>query len=97
NAATDVPETITIVKAGERIAFAALKTRAFGGPSFRVRASASSGLPVSFQAAGKCALRGSLVRLTGAGRCSVTASQAGDANYNSAASVKRSFAVMCRV
>src|SRR5213078_4795373 len=56
-------------------------------------ATATSGLGVSFAAAGNCTLSGSSVHITGAGSCTVTASQAGDGNYNAAASVGRSFTI----
>ena len=42
----------------------------------------SSGLPVSFWAGGSCTVTGSTVHLTGAGSCSIVASQGGDTNYN---------------
>ena len=41
----------------------------------------------------KCTIAGATVTLTGAGSCTVTASQAGDANYNAAAPVARSFTI----
>ena len=59
----------------------------------RSQATASSGLPVSFAAAGAARCRASTVHITGAGSCTVTASQAGDANYNPAADVAQSFAI----
>src|SRR5205823_1164487 len=58
-----------------------------------VNATASSGLPVSFVAAYQCSVSGTTVHLTGAGSCLITASQGGDAGYNPAPDVQRSFII----
>jgi hypothetical protein len=58
-----------------------------------VSATASSGLPVTYTASGKCSISGSLVTLTGAGSCTITAHQPGDATYNPAADVARTFQI----
>src|SRR6185436_9584639 len=62
-------------------------------PDFTVSATASSGLPVSFSATDNCTVSGNVVHLTGAGSCTITASQAGDATYAPAVDVSRSFAI----
>jgi hypothetical protein len=54
-------------------------------------------LPVSFAASGSCTVSGSSVHITGAGSCTITASQPGNANYNAATNVSRSFPIRCRV
>ena len=57
-------------------------------------ATASSGLPVSFGAAGACTVLVDEVSLTGAaGTCTITASQAGNDNWNAATPVDQSFEV----
>jgi hypothetical protein len=59
-------------------------------------ASASSGLPVSFSGGtpGVCAVApNGRVTPLGIGVCSVTASQTGNANYDAAPSVTRTFAI----
>src|SRR5207302_2524647 len=89
--ATNVPQTFTIAKANQTITFNALANKTFGDPDFNVSATASSGLSVSFAAAGNCTIAGNTVHLTGAGSCTITASQAGDANYNAATNVPQSF------
>ncbi|MBI4485807.1 MAG: Ig-like domain repeat protein, partial [Acidobacteria bacterium] len=71
----------------------ALPDRTFGDPDFVVTATASSGLPVSFSAAGQCTVAGTTVHLTGAGSCTITASQGGNAGFNAAPDVVRSFAI----
>jgi hypothetical protein len=98
--AANVSRTFAIAKLGQTITFGPLASKTYGAPDFRVSASASSGLPVSFTASGKCALNGVTVHLTGAGSCTVTASQPGDAYYDPAPVVSRSFSIKrprCRV
>src|SRR4029077_13090949 len=60
---------------------------------FAVNATSDSGLSVSFSTTGNCTVSGNTVHLTGAGPCTITASQAGDNNYNAATSVDQSFTV----
>ena len=93
NAAPSVPQTFSIAKASQTITFGALPNRPFGTPDFTVSASASSGLTVGFAATGNCTLTGVTVHITSAGSCTITASQAGDTNFNAAASVPRSFTI----
>jgi hypothetical protein len=80
-------------KTSQTITFGPLADRTFGDPPFTVSATASSGLPVSFGAAGSCTVAGNLVTLTGVGACTITASQAGDVGFNPAADVARTFTV----
>jgi uncharacterized repeat protein (TIGR01451 family) len=75
----------------QTITFGALAGKTFGDPDFGVSATASSGLSVSFGATGNCTVTGNTVHLTGAGSCTITAKQAGDANYHAAADVPQSF------
>jgi hypothetical protein len=79
-----LPQTIT---------FSPLPNKAFGDPSFDVTGTASSGLAVTFTAAGQCSVSGNTVTLTGTGSCTVTAHQAGHSNYNAAPDVPRSFTI----
>lgn len=93
NAATPVTRTFAIGKADQQISFGALANKAVGDADFNVTATASSQLTVAFVAAGNCTVNGRLVHLTGAGQCSITASQDGNTDYNSAAPVVRSFSI----
>jgi hypothetical protein len=100
NPAPDVSQSFTIAKAGQTITFGPLANKRYGAPNFRVSATASSGLAVSFAASGRCTVRAATVHLTGPGSCTVTASQPGDANYNAAPNVSRTFSIArppCRV
>jgi uncharacterized delta-60 repeat protein len=63
------------------------------GDVFTVAAAATSGLPVTFAAAGSCAVSGNTVQLSGVGSCAITASQPGNATWFAATPVPRTFAV----
>ena len=91
--APDVSRTFTIARASQTISFGPLADKTFGDPDFAVSATASSGLAVSFAAAGNCTVSGNTVHLTSAGSCTITASQAGNANYQPAANVPRTFTI----
>jgi hypothetical protein len=93
NAAPNAVESTAAQKASQTINFGALSDKTFGDPDFSVVATATSGLPVTFGAAGNCTVSGNLVHIAGAGSCTVTASQVGDANYSAAASVPRGFSI----
>ena len=93
NAAADVLRSFQIDKATQTINFDALPGKTFGDADFVVNASSSSGLSVALAASGQCTISGLNVHITGAGGCNVTASQLGDANYNAAADVLRSFQI----
>jgi hypothetical protein len=92
-AAPDVSQTFTVAKASQTITFEELADRTFGDAPFTVDASASSSLPVTFSVSGDCTATGASLSITGAGQCAVTASQAGDGNYEPAASVERTFTI----
>ncbi len=93
NPAPNVPRAFSIVKANQTINFVPLADMTFGDGPFAVSAAASSGLVVGFAVVGNCTLAGNTVTMTGAGSCTVTASQPGDANYDAATDVVRSFAI----
>ncbi len=92
-AAPSVPQSFAIAKGNQAITFGALANEVFGNPDFAVAASASSSLAVNFSASGACSVAGSSVHLTGAGSCTITASQAGNANYNPAPDVSQAFSI----
>ena len=64
-----------------------------GAPDFAVSATASSNLAASFTATGNCSVTGFTVHVSGAGSCTITASQAGDSNYDAAPSVPQSLTI----
>ena len=85
--------TLTITQASQTIGFPA--TGATYGQSDLNPASASSGLAVSYSnPSGKCYVGVSgLIELTGAGSCTVTATQAGNTDYQAASPVTQTFSV----
>ena len=93
NPAPNVVRSFSISASNQTITFAALPDKTFGDADFTVSATASSGLAVTFTAAGSCTVTGSTVHITGAGSCTITASQAGNANFNPAPDVSRTFAI----
>jgi hypothetical protein len=93
NAATPVARTFAIAKADQQITFEALANKTVGEADFNVAATASSNLGVAFSAVGNCTVTGTLVHLTGAGQCAITASQDGNADYNSGTPVARTFSI----
>jgi hypothetical protein len=92
-APSSAPITHTVVRADQTVTFGALAGKTYGDPDFSVGAAASSGLAVSYGAAGDCTVSGSTVHITGAGSCTITASQAGDGNYNPAPDVAQTFSI----
>ena len=88
NAAAPVARTFSIGKADQQITFAALADRKFGEADFDLAATASSNLAVSLCGEWRPAKWPiTKVHLIGAGQCTITASQDGDANINAAAPV----------
>ena len=99
-AAPQAVDLVAAQKARQSIAFGPLANKTYGAPDFRVIATASSGYAVLFAAHGSCTIRRETVHLTGAGSCTVTASEPGDADYNPAPAVSRTFSIArapCRV
>ncbi len=102
NAATPVEQTFTIAKASQVITFNGLDSKKYLDPAFSVAAAATggaSGNPVTFavkNATDKCTTggtNGATVSLTGAGSCTIVASQAGNSNYAAATAVERTFSI----
>jgi hypothetical protein len=93
NAAAPVDQSFSIAKADQTITFGALADKSFGDADFSVSATASSGLAVTFGSSGDCSVSGDSVHITGAGSCTITASQAGNGNYNAAPNVDRTFTI----
>ncbi|HKE59755.1 MAG TPA: SdiA-regulated domain-containing protein [Pyrinomonadaceae bacterium] len=77
----------------QAITFPQPPDKTYGDAPFALNATASSGLPVSYAANGNCTVSGNIVTLTAAGSCTITASQAGDANFSPALDVTRTFSI----
>jgi hypothetical protein len=95
NASEPVERTITIVKASQAIIFPEIETKVFGDGQFELTASTSSALPISFASSNEdvMTVSGSTVNIVGAGTATITATQVGNTNYNSATPVERSVTV----
>ncbi|WP_173003089.1 MBG domain-containing protein [Chitinophaga sp. SYP-B3965] len=80
------PGTLTIQKATAAIIFNALQ-KTYGDADFAPGATISSGLPITYTSTGVATIVGNNIHITGAGTATITAHQAGNANYNAAADV----------
>ena len=97
-AASNASDVLVIAKASQTINFPAIADKTFGDAPFAVSATGgASANPVTFIAGGgSCAsggTNGATVAITGAGTCTVTADQAGNANYDAATSVLQTFQI----
>ena len=95
NAAPQVSQGFAIGPAGQTITFATLVDKAVTDAAFTVSATASSGLTVTFGTATSsvCTVSGTTVDLVATGTCTIDANQAGNASWNPAPQVSRSFTV----
>jgi len=96
---TSAAVLVTALKATQIVTFGELADKALGDPPFTVSATGgASGNPVTFTTTtpSVCMISGAngeTITLVTTGTCTVRASQAGDANYQAAAHLDRSFAV----
>lgn len=88
-------DTLTISKASQSITFAALSAKTWLEADFAPGATASSGLTVTYTSSDNAVatIVSGNIHLVGAGTAVITASQAGNATYDSAASVSQTFTV----
>ncbi len=87
-------DIFVISKGPQSVAFPIIPTQVYGSAPFALEATATSGLPVSFQLiSGPASLDGSTLALSGAGTVVVSASQAGNAYYLPAAAIEQSITV----
>ncbi len=95
NPATNVQQTLTVSKANQTITFGTLAARTFGDANFSLGATASSTLSVSYTSSNTAVatVSGNTVTIVGAGSTIITASQAGNTNYNAAADVQQTLTV----
>ncbi len=87
--------TLVIGKAAQTITFAPLAPAALGDAAITLAATASSGLTVSYSNSDPsvAGISGNTVTLVGPGTTTLTASQAGDANYHAAPGVSQQLTV----
>jgi PKD repeat protein len=89
------PDFIVVEKADQSISFEPLASKAFGDADFELSATSSSGLAVSYASSdlSVATIDGSTVTLVGVGTTSITASQAGNDNYNAAPDVSQTLTI----
>ena len=92
-AARIVDVTFAIARADQTIDFR-LSGPLYRNTDFRLTASATSSLPVRFDAYGTCWVSGSVLHLLADGICTVTADQAGSKNFNPAPTVTKTVTVL---
>ena len=94
-AAKPVTQSFEVTKLPQTITFAALPSKKLGGAPFLISATASSGLTVSFASTTTaiCSVSGDTVTLVVAGKCSIKATQSGNATYAAAPPVTNSFKI----
>jgi hypothetical protein len=87
-------------EANQTITFNPLPDKTLDHPAFKLRATASSGLPVSFTTDNEtdnCIFTDAVtVHLQHTGTCTITATQEGNTDYNAAPAVTRSFTITAR-
>ena len=95
NAAVSVNQSLTVSKSNQTITFNALPTKTLVDADFNPGATASSGLTVSYVSSNTAVatIVGGLIHIVGAGTATITATQAGNTNYNAAVSVNQSLTV----
>jgi len=89
-----VSGTLTIHKATQTITFADLPDITTATTEVKLSASASSNLPVLYHVEGPATLEDTVLKITGEGTITVTASQPGNENYQAAEDVIQSFTVV---
>ena len=97
-AGNNANDTLAVIynspKANQTVTFSNLVDRALGDAPFALTGWASSGLPVTFNIiSGSAIVSSNVVSVTGTGVITIRASQAGDASFNAAANVDRTFTV----
>ena len=88
-----VSRMFSIAQADQAITFQGIADKTYGDADFALDATASSGLPVNFSVSGAWMITGAALHLSGAGACTVAATQSGDANYTPALTVAQSFSI----
>jgi hypothetical protein len=95
NSAANVTQTLTVNKASQTITFAALPAKTYGDASLTLSATTSSGLPINYTSSNTAVatISGNSVTIVGVGTSTITASQAGNDSFNSAANVTQTLTV----
>ena len=94
-AAAEQQRGFTAIHASQTISFDPFGTRSFGEPDIELPLTASSGLAITYVSnnTAVATVSGNIVSMVGVGSAIITASQAGDANFNSAGNVAKTLTV----
>src|SRR5512143_586764 len=96
SAATPIQQNLTVNKANQTISnLTSSLTKTVGDPDYAPGATASSGLAVSYASSNSAVatIVGGNIHIVGAGTTTITASQAGNANYNAAPNITQALTV----
>lgn len=95
NAATSVPQVLTVSKANQSITFGSLPNKTVGDAPFLLTGTTSSGLPISYISSNTsvATVSGNTVTVIGFGTTTITASQTGNSNFNHTTDVLQDLAV----
>jgi alpha-tubulin suppressor-like RCC1 family protein/uncharacterized protein YegL len=94
SAAAQATQTITIGKLSQTITFGAAPSVTYGSSGLLIATGGGSGNPVVFSTqSNSCRVNGSTVSGVMIGACTVTANQAGNANYEAAVAVSQGFGI----
>lgn len=93
--AKSVSQTLTVDKGQQRILIDNIESRPYKSPDFELEETSDKGLTITYTSDNEAVaiVDGNTVHITGAGTCSITATQAGNEYYNAAASVTLPFTV----
>ena len=81
------------IQQSQSITFGPMSNQTYGAAPLTLTATSSSGLQVAYSASGPCSISGATLTITGAGACTVTASQPGDSSWPAATPVSQSFTI----
>ncbi len=92
---TSTAGTLTVVQSAQSINFNTLAAKTYGDADFTLSGTSSSGLPVVYTSsdASIATITGNTVHILKAGTVTITASQAGNSNYNAAASIQQTLSI----
>ncbi len=92
---TSTAGTLTVVQGSQSVTFNSLAAKTYGDADFTLSGTSSSGLPVVYTSsdASIATVTGNNVHILKAGSVTITASQAGNSNYNAATSVQQTFTI----
>ncbi len=95
NAASPANLILVVSKGDQTITFPPLLAKAVGTPNFDPGATASSGLSVTYTSSNTAVVEidNNQIKVIGAGTATITASQAGNPNYNAATDVSREISI----